>query len=88
MADFLLQSVFALGGKIVLMGELKTGEIKTQMTSTIGDNKCQILDIEALGKHLSSIKLEENKPIVIGLTVSNLSPAEANKHLNSIIKFC
>lgn len=87
MSDFLLQSVFALGGKTVLMGELKTGELKTQMTTMIGDKKCQILDIDAFGKHPSSVKLEDEKPVVIGLNVSNLSSQEAQKYLSSIIKF-
>jgi hypothetical protein len=87
MSDFLLQSVFAIGGKTVLMGELKTGELKTQMTTIIGDKKCQILDIDAFGKHSSSFKLEDNKSAVVGLTISNIPSEEVTKYLNSIIKF-
>jgi len=87
LSEFILQSVFTVGGKVVLMGRVTKGEIKTGMKATIGKDNGQILDIESFGKHPTSIKFGDKEAAAVGISISNVSTKEAQSHLNSKIEF-
>ncbi len=64
-AHFSLQSVFAVGGQAVLMGQVTSGEIMPGMTTIIQDKKCTVTKVE--GK--SGDKVTQ---LVVGVTLANL----------------
>jgi hypothetical protein len=87
MSEFLVQSVFAVKGNVVLVGKVTQGEIRNDMKTVIIGKQCHVLDIESSGKHPPSVTVRDNATIPIGITVSGVLPEDFQKENVSKIEF-
>jgi hypothetical protein len=83
---FIPQTIFVVNNQPIIMGVLKKGDMALTMTTSIDAKSYKLTDIQVLNQHLKLVK-SEDKEIMVGIILSNMTVENAQKTVNRELIF-